>query len=374
MKALRQQITEDIRTWDDIADHRTGTEGDQATDDWLCNEIEAAGLVPEIEQFEFQRTRDNGCHLTVDQTSIEGIPCFDSAFSGRETFEGVLGREIPVFPLTPYDAHPLNQVFDEFRARRSLPAIAVSAAEGVLPGLALINAEHTRNPIGAPVLQVSSEHTSFLDTALGQPVRLHIDIERATGTAANIQTRVEGTNPEAPTWVIMTPKSSWWTSTAERAGGIVVWFALLRHFAGQPHESTLIFTANTGHELSHLGLDRFLEVQSELAETAGWIHLGANFIARGSEIRIQARDETDLGILQYALESRDIEVSHHTPTGTRPLGEARNVYDAGGRYVSILGTNPWFHQPTDRWPYTIDLDAAVRITDAFLALTGQLIR
>ena len=39
-------------------------------------------------------------------------------------------------------------------------------------------------------------------------------------TASNVQTRVTGSRPGAAPLVIMTPRSAWWTCTAERGGGI----------------------------------------------------------------------------------------------------------------------------------------------------------
>lgn len=70
----------------------------------------------------------------------------------------------------------------------------------------------------------------------------------------------------------------------------------------------------------------------------------------------------DLGI--YTLTSRAASWDHVTPIGTRPAGEARNIYDGGGRYISLLGTNPLFHHPEDRWPEAIDPEKTARLIQA----------
>ena len=49
-----------------------------------------------------------------------------------------------------------------------------------------------------------------------------------------------------------------------------------------------------------------------------------------------------------------------------------NVFDAGGRYISLLGKNPWFHHPDDRWPKTIDLEKIERICRAVLHIARTL--
>ena len=46
----------------------------------------------------------------------------------------------------------------------------------------------------------------------------------------------------------------------------------------------------------------------------------------------------------------------------------------GGRYLSLVGGNHWFHHPDDRWPHTIDLDKTERVTRAVLAVAGALAR
>jgi hypothetical protein len=62
------------------------------------------------------------------------------------------------------------------------------------------------------------------------------------------------------------------------------------------------------------------------------------------------------------------------PRGTVPSGEARNIHVGGGRYVSLLGSGPWFHNPFDLWPQAVDLDAVVRYATATTELTLALAR
>ena len=61
-----------------------------------------------------------------------------------------------------------------------------------------------------------------------------------------------------------------------------------------------------------------------------------------------------------------------TPLNQRPGGEARNIHDEGGRFVSFLGTNPWFHHQADRWPTTVDAKKTARLAQAMLAIARQL--
>ena len=56
----------------------------------------------------------------------------------------------------------------------------------------------------------------------------------------------------------------------------------------------------------------------------------------------------------------------------RPGGEARNVYDAGGTYVSLLGSNRLFHHPDDRISNNVDLESAMRTRNAVVDLVKEL--
>ena len=170
---------------------------------------------------------------------------------------------------------------------------------------------------------------------------------------------------------MLTPKSSWWVSTAERGGGIAVWLALLRHFAANQPGRDVIFIATSGHELGHLGLEHYLTTNPAPGAHA-WLHLGANFAALGSGIRIQASGKNSLDTIHTALANAGCEPAGTNPVGVRPGGEARNIHDLGEPYLSILGSNPWFHHPDDRWPKTVDLDWTCRIAEALLGIARHL--
>ena len=75
-----------------------------------------------------------------------------------------------------------------------------------------------------------------------------------------------------------------------------------------------------------------------------------------------------------ALTAQGISEREITAVGERPLGEARNIYDGDGHYISLLGSNSLFHHPEDRWPDTVDLDQTVALNRAILEVTDRLAR
>ena len=61
--------------------------------------------------------------------------------------------------------------------------------------------------------------------------------------------------------------------------GISAFIELARAAAASTLTRTVVFTANSGHECGHLGMDAFLAGPTAVAppDAHAWIHLGANF-------------------------------------------------------------------------------------------------
>jgi hypothetical protein len=58
-------------------------------------------------------------------------------------------------------------------------------------------------------------------------------------------------------------------------------------------------------------------------------------------------------------------------TGGKANGEAPEIEQRGGRYVSLIGDNPWFHAAEDRWPLSIDIHKATAIAQAVAAVAAE---
>jgi hypothetical protein len=141
----------------------------------------------------------------------------------------------------------------------------------------------------------------------------------------------------------------------------------------------VIFTANSGHELGHLGLDDFmarrLGWERPVAEGgAVWVHYGANIGAVGGELSIQSTSD-DLRALAAAEMTRAGQKPDHiAPKELVPAGETRDIHRTGGCYVTLVGSNPLFHLPQDRWPHAVDASAVARVAAAASRLVIRLTR
>jgi hypothetical protein len=177
----------------------------------------------------------------------------------------------------------------------------------------------------------------------------------------------------------MTPRSSWWQSTAERGGGIICWLESLRALIAARPTCDLAFTATSGHELGHLGLDDFMARRPgwdrPAAEGgASWVHYGANIGAAGGQLSLVSPEDDlrELAITELAQAGQPPDTV--APKTLVPSGETRDIHRAGGRYVTLVGSNPFFHLPQDRWPHSVDAVAVARIAAAMARLSLRLTR
>ncbi len=377
---MQARIEADIRGWDAIRDHRTGTEGDHATAEWLAEAVRAAGAEPHLEAFPFERRVLHECSVTCDGHRAEGVPLFDGGLTDAKGVSAPLspleenGEHIGVTSFTSTAADPASRRMAEARRGGATGIVAHSGTDGTVPGLALLNAPSYGRPFGPPVLQVASEHRRWLEEAARAraQARLTAHATLESTTVRNVLATVPGTGEDLAPLVVLTPRSAWWTCTAERGGGIAAWLECLRRFAATPAPRPVRFVATTGHELGHAGLAHHLRTHPSLAaEAHAWIHLGANFAATGGRTRYQASPEfLNLGL--DAFQTEGVPPDSVTPAGSAPVGEAHNIFDGGGRYVSLLGQQRWFHHPDDRWPDTIDLDRTERLCRAVLRIAEAL--
>ncbi len=375
-EALPDRIARLIQGYDSQGIHRTGTAVDNASADWLAREIRAIGLEPEKPSFALSRVEVIRAEALVGSTVLTGLPRFDAPPTGPKGVTGVLGPiggDTPIgLAVTDPRSTPETETLREKFGHRAI----IQVTDGGMPGLCPINADRFTEPFGPPLLQLSNEHTDVLEDAVaaGATVEVTIETERYDSRAFNVTARVPGRDTDLPPLIVMTPRSGWWSCASERGGGLVVFCEIMRSLAEAAPAREVIFTANSGHELGHLGLMRFIEDNPGIIGDAHcWIHLGANFgSAVAPRVRFQAANEELRVAGLNAFASQGLALDWETPVGERPGGEAREIFDHGGRYVSLLGGNGLFHNPTDHWPDAIDVDKTVKLAQAFTMLARKL--
>jgi hypothetical protein len=372
-----------LRDWDGQGPHRTGTAGDEAGVDWLMREAAALGAAPAREDFALDRLDPIHACLEIEGKRIAGVPVFDAPATSGDGIAGIIGplgsdAEIGVAELSPQAVYT-PEYRDMRRGARHRALVIV--CQGLRPGLGLLNAEQFRQPYGAPAIHVSSEVQGAVFAAASRrsPARVVAASRRTPAIASNVVVQLPGADPSRRPVVVMTPRSSWWQSTAERGGGLVCWLETLRALLAAPPACDVVFTANSGHELGHLGLDEFVVRRPGWERPASrggalWIHYGANIGAAGGALSVVSAG-ADLCRRAAAELARNGRAPQHAePVTKAPSGETRDIHRAGGDYLTLVGGNPLFHLPQDRWPDAVDPAAIADIAAATARLVVALTR
>jgi hypothetical protein len=366
-----------LQAWDGQGTHRTATAGDDAGADWLAAEARALGVDVAVEEFALDRLDPADAFLELSGERLAAVPAFDAPASGAAGVEGRLGPagcdvDIAVAELSPRAVY--SGEYRELRRAGRYRGLVILCA-GDSPGLALLNAEEFRTPYGVPTVHVESEARDRLLAAAARraPARLVADSRRTPARGRNIVVTL-GTADARPPLVVMTPRSSWWQSVAERGGGIVCWLESLRALVATPPRRPVVFTANSGHELGHLGLDDFVLRRPGWDRPPGdggatWLHYGANIGAAGGALSLVSPDDALRDLAAHELNVAGRPADTVAPKTLVPSGETRDIHRAGGSYLTLVGTNRWFHLPQDRWPLAVDVDAIARIARASARIT-----
>jgi hypothetical protein len=301
---------------------------------------------------------------------IAGLPLFDGGTTDSGGVVGTLGplgstARIGFAEMHPREASLPGNAFAVAR-RQSRHAAIIVAPRTRPDSLAPLNAHDTDAPFGPPVLQVAGHEAEALRALAdrGAPARVVVQARASAGRSANVRADLPG---ETPPLLLLTPRTSWWTSVAERAGGIFCWLEALRALAAAPRQHAVVALATCCHELGHIGAHRAFAAEPGLVRDAPLtLHLGANLgCAEAPALTVRSNVEgladrmaAMLAAAGYPREAID------AVTGGKANGEAHELETRGARYLSLIGDNPWFHAPEDRWPGCIDVKRVEAIAAA----------
>ena len=324
-----------------------------------------SGSLVSHETFLLDRLDPGDTYLDIDGVRVRGVPVFDAPATSGVT--GVIGETIAIATLRP------DAVYkgDYRRLREEAAHVGlVIVCQGTHPGLGLLNAEQFNTPYGAPAIHVVDPVSE------GRPAHLVSNSVRTQATARNVVVILKGTDPARKPVVVMTPRSSWWQATGERGGGIVCWLETLRALLASPPACDVVLTANSGHELGHLGLNDFIHRRPGWDQPGGaiWVDYGANIGASDGALSVVSPDDKMRVSMRDALAIVGRPPDTMAPKTLVPNGETRHIHKAGGRYVTLVGTNPWYHLRDDVWPHSVDLPAITRIAEGAARFVVELCR
>ncbi len=369
--------------------HRVAAPGDFASGEWLAGEAVATGAAVSRMPVAVNRTLVDEAYIDCAGQRIDGLPMFDSpptsgaGVAGKLVASGGAG-EIGYLELPPNSASIKGMRFENIR-RNTRHAALVVATRVAGDSLAPINAQYFDAPFGPPVLLVAGAHHALLDGQARKNVAVTlVNIHRRESTQSyNVVARIAAASKNgaasAPL-AVLTPRTGWWESTAERAGGLVAWLAGLAAATALRERTQLRRDvhafATCDHELGHLGLHELLTREAGLVRDAHlWLHLGANLgCASNLTLFLRASDPAAADHMRALLvaEGYPAEFIRSEPI-TAVSGEGRDLVEHGAQVISMAGSNAHFHAASDRWPGNVNAAGTAAIARAvgrWVALTA----
>jgi|TARA_B110000196_G_scaffold315870_1_gene326230 hypothetical protein len=376
---MKHRIEKLISEYDAQGWHRTGTDVDAQSIEWMNDQVRKIGLEPSEVTYELDRVEVDSAYLEFGSERITGTPLFDCSYTDEDGVTGLLDLNNSVAEITLLDSENWGPELLELRKKKTQGVIVV-ITNGHETGLSLANAFDFLSPYGPPVLQIGDNRRDELLRLAENEVRVRVIIQahRVKSSSATVLVEIDGREPDLEPIVINTPLSGWWSVAAERGGGLACWMEILRNCYAMGSDRRILFAANTGHELGFIGLENLLDQRTELATSATWVHFGANIGAKLGSTGNLLASTPELAELAMSF----IEETVQRPTTSRitkgvlPLrhgGEMGCVAQrGGGKYVALTNDNEFFHMAEDRFDSNVDVGIVCSYARAFRDLVSVL--
>jgi hypothetical protein len=383
-EALEQRVAGVLQAYDAQGNHRTGTDVDNASAEWLADQVRQTRAQPLLEPFTLNRVDPQSSYLHVDGRRMDGVPVFDAGFTDAE---GVHGRLGPLgsdaeIGLAESEPSKLAEPGIEYRsqvsqARRSQHKAVVVLTRGTRAGLFLMNASAFNKPFGPPMLQISSAESSWLNQQAQSRTEatLVAQVRRTTARAFNVTVKIAGSNATLAPLVLMAPRSAWWQCVSEQGSRLACWLEAIRVVATGKPARDCFFVALSGHELDLLGMNAYIKRRPDLVKRAhAWIFFGSDIGAPRQPNLIHASDDALEQWTVAAMEKEGLTVNGKARHDSMARGEAGTVQQGGGRFVTVACGSEVYHSAADRWPEAVDVAALAHYAKAFANGALQLAR
>src|SRR5215831_3994870 len=336
---LEQRVAGVLQAYDAQGNHRTGTEVDNGSAEWLAAQARQYGAGASLEPFSLSRIDPQSCYLRIAGRRIDSVPVFDAGFTGPEGVRGRLGplgsdAEIGLAESEPAKiTEPgIEQRDQVLKARHSQHKAVVVLTRGIRPGLYLLNAADFLKPFGPPMLQISSSENEWLRKMAAERTEAAL-VAHVTSTAArafNVVAKIAVSNPALGPLVFMAPRSAWWQCTTEQGSRLACWLEVIRVLAAARPARDCIFVALSGHELGLLGIDPFIRSRPEPVKRArAWIFFGSGIGVPRQPNVVHASDDALEQWIVAALEKEGLTVNTKVAHDSRARAEVGPVQQGG---------------------------------------------
>ncbi len=366
-----EALFNDVITYANMGDHRTGGKGDKATTLWLTQALSQAGYDVAKQPFSLKQFFPEHVAVTVNAKTISAFP----HWFPKPTHEAGFTAPLAAFHDSDLQGKIAYLQADKVGLwyKANISKLTVSAAQRGALGL-IVAVPHpskeiyARNaaepwlqtPLPIPAVIVAQQDDAILSESMRsqKQATLVLHGETQTVSAENVIARRE----RGKRWlVISTPTSGWFASAGERGGGVALFLGLARWLSSTEINHSVMFVANSGHELSYMGAHHSKRLLPKTADVDLWIHLGASIGARkwadtasGHAPLSRVHDYNYLYAHPRWVEATQqafTDVPNLTVLSTEKLpaanGELVEYIQEGYPALGIVGSHRFFHTPQD---------------------------
>lgn len=374
------RIAGDLARYVAFGTKASGGAGDTASGLWIEQELRGVGYTVARNAFYVPFFSTTDAHLRVDATTIPILP---QAPVVTTTETGLAAPLVRIDPISVAAASMIGTIalidlpaqrWSSVLAKPIADTLARAWAGGALAAVIVtngptgeaiaLNAPPDENTGGRPVAILAPRlaRPALMAAAAGKAAMLRITGEGGTRSGYNLIARIDRGKSR---WLIVsTPRSGWFGCAGERGPGIAAWLALARWAAAARPDRNIAFVCTSGHEYEYLGAERLFAagLLPSPAETALWLHLGANVATRdwqelpgGVLLPLPSADPQRflvtspevLAVAKTAFAGQPgLEMPYPTSGGT--AGEVTNILAGGySRVAGIFGAHRFHHAVSD---------------------------
>ncbi len=357
----------DVRTYVNLGEHRTASEVDIKTSEWLAKELKTAEFSTEFQPFKTVQFFPSEISLKVGGKSFSAFPLWYPKTTEPRLLTAPLktngDKKTPFIALVkfPFDGRASifktsghKEIIDKAVNSGAIGIVAVT--EGATGGIIGLNAMLTTEAWSVPVLCVGSKDAEKLEAEAAKYSSAEMILQGKTDRQAVAKNVVGKFGKGKKLVVVSTPQSGWFGCAGERGVGIAMFLGLARWAAKSELDANWLFVSTSGHEFGGLGMKAFLEELAPKKEDVfAWLHLGANFAVWNYEktpdgVRKTNKAESRRAVfaapeldtpLQKAFKDTMSVVTN------RSIGEVELLLKDGYRAFGLVGSNAFHHTPND---------------------------
>lgn len=364
-------LYKDVQAYAALGEHRTATEVDRKTSEWLRQQLEGFGFSARLQPFAVRQFFLERAELTLDNaTKVPCFPLWPPLATERRAgivpsgpgADGDVRGAIALVKLPPGGALTATSPHAAILMRLIEAGVAgiIGVSTSITGEPIALNSDRTNEPWSVPIVLIGEAQEAAVRAARQASIVIagrdnpQAEAFEVIGTLGKVN--AQGSKH----FVVSTPSSGWFRCAGERGPGIAIWLALARWVSHRESGSRFTFVASSGHELHEQGMRYFLDrFAPQPAEVAAWLHLGAGVAAYG-----WAREGDTLRRLNRGYQSRRLLTNRREWSGvlTRtfvsvrdlqfditdtPPGELGQIAARGYKAFGVAGGHPFHHAPGD---------------------------